>query len=513
MPALTSAISGLQNNTTWMDVIGDNIANVSTVGYKETRITFKEAISQTIGAASGSDTANNMGGVNPEQLGLGVTLGSLDTIMTQGSIQTTGNSTDVAIQGNGFFVLKEGNTTAYTRAGNFYFDNDGNLVNSSGALVQGWMRQYTKLAQPAVPLVAVTNTLSTNGPLTNIVIPQNMVLAPQATGDVNAAANANIQTGIYLKGNLDSMTPQNMVGGVANAGPGVAYPVAGYTPDATNSATVYDSLGNAHVIVFEWTQTTVRPGGAAVWNWSAFDTGSNGQLAIPGGGVAIAGDAVNVGSGTGVTFNSDGSLASSGVWQNPTAGATVPEIRLIVANADGSFTPQNISVNMGTDNAQSATGIGARDGLTGDYGNGTIDTTTNVYQPKQTIYTSYVDGYAEGTLTGMSIDSQGNLNCSFSNNQTIAMAQLGLANFTNPEGLDKAGATTFLQSANSGLPEISTAGNAGLGTTEGGALESSNVDLSVELTNMIVAQRGFDANSRIVTTASQMLTTLVQLGQ
>ena len=512
MPALTSSISGLQNNTTWMDVIGDNIANESTVGYKETRITFKEAISQSMGAASGADTASNTGGINPEQLGLGVTLGSLDTVMTQGSIETTGNATDVAIQGNGFFVLKSGNTTAYTRAGNFYFDNDGNLVNSSGDLVQGWMMQYTKTADPAAPLINVTSTLSTNGPVTNITIPQNMELAPKATGDMNLQVNAKIQTGIDLSGNLDSMTPQNTVAGAAYAGPAAGYPAAGYTPDATTSATVYDSLGNAHVIVFEWTQTNATPANGASWNWSAYDTGSNGQLAIPTG-AAVAGEAINVGNGTGVTFNSDGSLATSGAWANATAGSTIPQIELQVANADGSFTPQTISVFMGTDNAQSASGIGARDGITGDYGNGTIDTTTNVYQPKQTIYTEAVDGYAEGTLTGVSVDSNGKINCSFSNNQTIAIAQLALANFSNPEGLNRAGDTTFTQSANSGTAEISTAGNAGLGKTEGGSLESSNVDLSVELTNMIVAQRGFDANARIVTTSSQMLTTLVQLGQ
>jgi flagellar hook protein FlgE len=512
MPALTSAISGLQNNTTWMDVIGDNIANVSTVGYKETRITFKEAISQSMGAASGSDSADNQGGINPSQLGLGVTLGSLDTIMTQGSLQATGNSTDVGIQGNGFFVVKSGNTTAYTRAGNFYFDNDGNLVDSSGDLVQGWMRQYTKTANPAAPLVTVADTLSTNGPVTNLVIPQNMVLAPKATGDMNLQVNANTQTGIDLKGNLDSMTPQNTVAGAAYAGPAAGYPAAGYTPDATNSATVYDSLGNAHVIVFEWTQTNATPANGALWNWSAYDTGSNGQLAIPTV-AAVAGEAVNVGNGTGVAFNSDGSLATSGAWANATAGSTIPQIELQIANADGSFTPQTISVFMGTDNAQAASGIGARDGITGDFGNGTINTTTNVYQPVQTIFTSATDGYYEGTLTSVSVDSTGGIECSFSNKQTIVMGKIALANFSNPEGLNKAGATTFTQSANSGMAEVSTAGSAGFGVIKGGYLESSNVDLSVELTNMIVAQRGFDANARIVTTSSQMLTTLVQLGQ
>jgi flagellar hook protein FlgE len=498
-----------------MDIIGDNIANESTVGYKETRVTFKQAISETLGSASGANSTANQGGINPEQLGLGVTLGSLDTIMTQGSIQVTGNATDVAIQGAGFFIAQAGSQTLYTRAGNFNFDNQGNLVTSSGALVQGWSLAINRaIGAPLVNELTTNQTLNTNGLPSNIQIPQNLVLGPQATGNANIApaVPTDRNVGVAISGNLDAMTPWN-----AQGAPGAALPAAGYTPDAVSTATVYDSLGSAHQITIYWTQTgnpTALPAPAPAaarsnWSWTAYDTTGGKQISAA---VPAASQATVVGNGANVTFNSDGSLQFNGV--STAALPDDPIITLQPLNDGAGFAgaaTQIISLNFGTDDNMSTSGVGKRDGITGDYGNGT--TVAGVYTPKQTIYTSNVDGYAEGTLNTVSIDSTGGINVSFSNNQTITMAKLALANFSNPAGLTQAGGTMFTQSANSGTAQVSTAGNAGLGTTAGGSLESSNVDLSVELTNMIIAQRGFDANSRIVTTSSQMLTTLVQLGQ
>ncbi len=509
MGSLFSSISGLRNHTTWMNVIGNNISNVNTVGYKQSRITFKEAISQSFSSASGANLRNNLGGINPTQQGLGATLGSIDTIMTQGAIQTTGNATDVAIQGEGFFVVKQGDQTMYTRAGNFYFDNQGNMVTSSGGLVQGWNLQTTVTGTPPVPLnILIPNEVNTNGPVQTINIPQNLVLGPKATGDLNNTPNIT-DSGIFLKGNLDSNTPIN--GGPPGPAtpPGAGYPAAGYIPDAVNSATVYDSLGNPHVIVFYWTQTANVPLVAPQWEWTAYDTGSNGQLPIPVGGPGPGPgitDAVWVGNSGPITFNADGSLADDG-----SGALAYAQITLNLTN--GANTPQTISVNIGTDNGASPTGIGYRDGVTGDFGGGTIDPTTNAYLPRQTVYTAYADGYSEGTLTGISVDQSGNVQCRFSNNQIISMARIAIARFANPQGLEKAGGTMFVQSANSGLPQIAPAGEAGMGTTTGGALEASNVDLSVELTNMIIAQRGFESNARIVSTSSQMLDTLVNLGR
>lgn len=509
MGSLFSSISGLKNHTTWMNVVGNNISNVNTIGYKAGRVTFKEAISQSLSSASGANPTNNLGGINPSQQGLGSVLGSIDTIMNQGAIQSTGNATDVAIQGEGFFIVKQGSETMYTRAGNFYFDNDGNLTTSSGGLVQGWNMQRTVTGVPPMPLqITIPSEINTNGPVSTINIPQNTVLGPKATGDLNVTPQIP-DSGIFMKGNLDSSTPMN--GGLPGPAPspGVGYPAAGYVPDAVTSATVYDSLGTAHVIVFYWTQTADTAVAPASWDWAAYDTGTNGQLPIPtGAAVPVPGqDAFNVGNATGITFNADGSLATGG----EVAPNAYPVITILPAN--GPNNPQTISVNIGTDNANSPTGIGLRDGITGDFGQGTIDPVTNIYQPKQTAYTSFVDGYADGVLTGVSVDQAGNVNCSFSNNQIVAMARIGIARFTNPQGLEKVGGTMFAQSANSGLPQIAGAGESGMGTTTGGAVEASNVDLSVELTNMIIAQRGFESNARIVSTSSDMLDTLVNLGR
>lgn len=495
MGSLFSSISGLKNHTTWMNVIGNNISNVNTVGFKMGRVTFQEAISQSLGSASGSNNSQNIGGINPTQQGLGSTLGSIDTIMTQGAIQTTGNATDVAIDGAGFFIVESGDATYYTRAGNFNFDNDGNLVTSNGALVQGWQREFVFDPAAVAPAPAYTSTLDVNQPYTSIKIPQNMVLGPKATDNSNNSDPLRKDMGIILKGNLDCNTPQNVTGA-----PGGGYPAAGYTPDAVSTATVYDSLGTARQITFYWTQTADITVGPASWSWSAYDT-TDPTMTI------ANGLAPNVGTAANIVFNADGSLQDNG---GP-AGALNAEITLNLTN--GATTPQIISVNIGTDAAMDANGVGLRDGITGDYGSGTYDATTGLYIPKQTIYTSYVDGYSEGTLTGVSIDQTGGINCSFSNNQIITMAQLAVANFANPAGLEKVAGTMFAQSANSGLAQVSTAGNAGLGTTTGAALEASNVDLSVELTNMIIAQRGFESNARIVTTSSDMLDTLVQLGR
>jgi flagellar hook protein FlgE len=157
--------------------------------------------------------------------------------------------------------------------------------------------------------------------------------------------------------------------------------------------------------------------------------------------------------------------------------------------------------------------MGLRDGLTGDYGSGSYDPLTGVYTPKQTVYTDFADGYSEGTLTGMSFNQTGGVDARFSNGQSVEVAKLALSKFANQDGLERVGGNYFRSTANSGLAQIGVAGSAGFGEVAGGTLESSNVDLTVELTNMILAQRMFESNARVVTAADHILDTLVNLGR
>ncbi|HXB96441.1 MAG TPA: flagellar hook-basal body complex protein, partial [bacterium] len=161
MSALGASISGLQASQKWLDVISNNISNSNTVAYKEGRLSFADLISSSVTNASAPDSTANLGGINPSQLGLGVTVGSIQTIMTQGALQTTGNATDVAISGAGFLTVKTGEQTLYTRAGNLAFDQVGNLTTASGGLVQGWEMQTNVTPNP---LGTPDNTLTITKP-------------------------------------------------------------------------------------------------------------------------------------------------------------------------------------------------------------------------------------------------------------------------------------------------------------------------------------------------------------
>jgi flagellar hook protein FlgE len=224
-----------------------------------------------------------------------------------------------------------------------------------------------------------------------------------------------------------------------------------------------------------------------------------------------------------VQFNPDGSLETNGDLTNNPPQNIQFQLPLYNGAIGTNAPPQTsfkFSVNFGTPNVAAAAGPpvvaaawGLRDGLTGDYGNGSFDPVTGIYQAKDTVYTSFVDGYPEGTLTGLSFNQTGGVDAQFSNGQVVEVAKLAISKFANQDGLEKIGGNYFQATANSGLAQVGVAGDAGYGTISGGAVEASNVDLTVELTNMIVAQRMFESNARVVTAADHVLDTLVNLGR
>lgn len=409
MRSLFAGVSGLRNHQLRMDVIGNNIANVNTVGFKRSKVTFQDMLSQNIRGASSPQ--NGKGGTNPQQIGLGVTVGSLNTIQTQGSSESTGKDTDMMVNGDGFFIVGDGANNYYTRAGNFDFDSMGNLINSSGLLVQGWKADST-------------GTIDTTQAISGITIPKGQSIAPKATTSAE-----------YIN-NLDANTASGS--------------------SISSSLQVYDSLGNSYTIPVTFDKT-----GANTWDFNL--------------GTLPTGVTASVATNT-ITFNADGSFA--------TPDPPTTKVTLNFASGVGSTSPQVVTVDFR--------------GMTQYAG------TSNVLMNSQ-------DGYGSGVLTGYSVDKTGVITGMFSNGLTQQLAQVALANFNNASGLSKAGENLYTKTNNSGEPQVGTAGSGGRGEITPGALEMSNVDLSQEFTDMIITQRGFQANSRIITTSDEMLQELVNL--
>ena len=622
LDGLYSALSGIRNDSLWLDVIGNNIANVNTVGYKTSRAEFLSSISQTMGAGSADNPMEGLGGTNPVQVGLGSGLAQIDSLFTQGNIQTTGQSLDVAIQGNGFLVAKQGDQTFLTRDGDLSLDSNGNLVDNKGGLIQGYnaSTQYSRLLLNSVSstggpaYITYSNlTLNNTDPanITDIHIDPNMTLAPKATTEINFSGNLDsfqqpnvlnldppqgftLPVGVMLSqipppNGIDTtrMTTVNLPGGgfalqqvsnlstpaggtqdpsplvnglidllnvQANAGNYAWEQQPPLAPATQVQETVYDSLGTPHQITTLFYQVndlgadginnpTAAGQSQVCYAWYAFDT-SNGQPVSTAnllGGTGIwEGDMVTgFGSAGGydrgtpnqesagdfIWFNTDGSLASSGGMTGPPSPPGPPNVMVrptIFLPAFNQFPPNSpppsdgaqitaVQLNFGT---FGALGTGKRDGLFSDAeGSYQVVNGVNTYVPQFTAHAASQDGYADGTLQGLSVDRTGTLQGTFSNGQVVALAQLSMATVNNPEGLESVGNGYYEASNSSGVLEQSLAGKDGLGTIQGGALENSNVDLTVELSNMIIAQRGFEANAREVSVINSTLQTLAALGE
>jgi flagellar hook protein FlgE len=414
--SLFSAISGLQAHQTKMDVVGNNIANVNTVGYKSSTTVFEDTLSQLL--RNGSSPTASSAGTNPAQVGLGVKVGEISTNFSQGSTQSTGRQTDFMISGDGFFVTQVGNEKLYTRAGSFDLDATGRLVTPDGGILQGWM------AQP-------DGTVNTNGPVTGLSVPFGQNIAPTAT------------TTSTIQGNLNSQ-----------AASGTA---------VQTTITMYDPQGNAYPI--NYTMTSDASGG---WSVSVLNGTTPANFTDASGGPIAASGAQTV------SFNASG-------------GAPTPATLYFDPGVTGWPAPVTLDMSKLTEYGGATTAM-AKTPVTGA-------------------------GSAMGTLQSFSLGDDGTITGVYSNGQREPIGQLALANFANPAGLTKAGNSAYRVGDNSGDAQIGTAGSGGRGTLSAGALEMSNVDLSQEFTGLIIAQRGFQANSKVITTSDQILQDLVQMKQ
>ncbi len=454
MRSLFSGVSGLKNHQTRMDVIGHNISNVNTYGYKFSRVTFQDMLSQTLAGAAKPE--EDKGGVNPRQVGLGMTIASIDRIFTQGSLQNTGNQTDLALSGDGFFILGKGDKNFYTRAGNFTLDRDGTMVNpANGLRVKGWMAVTNERGEKVV---------NSTGTPEDIVIP------------IYGKIDAKETNYVRYKCNLDSkmpVVPANATGRMRSS--------AG----VTTNIDVYDKLGNPHRMTMTFWRT-----GTNQWTASAAITDALGQmiLDVPAG--ANQANNPNPGSRINLRFSPEGrliSVADGGSPDELNQGDLVINANYRVA---GDPTIRTIRLDLGK--------AGLLEGITQF---SSVSTTKAVEQ----------DGFGMGYMESFNIDNSGIITGIYSNGAKLMVGQVAMAVFNNPMGLTASGENLFEVSNNSGLPNIGPADQAGRGKIIAGTLEMSNVDLAEQFTDMIITQRGFQANSRSITTSDQMLQELLSL--
>ncbi|TVR57112.1 MAG: flagellar hook protein FlgE [Spirochaetaceae bacterium] len=466
MRSLYAGVSGLQNHQTRMDVIGNNVSNVNTTGFKRGRVNFHDMISQMMQGAS--RPREEVGGVNPRQVGLGVMTSSIDTIFTQGSLQTTGVKSDLALQGEGFFVLRDGDQNLYTRAGAFGLDAEGNLVNpSNGMRVQGWLAEQ----------IDGRTIINTSSSLDDLIIP------------IGGKDPAGATTDIFVASNLNKTTPV-------------------IPPDATESQIlegtwtveedIYDSYGNRHTLRIDFTRVPDEPN-----RWLANTTVSpEADVAIPQT-VSVGGTESPDGASFVIEFSNEGTLQSI----SNAAGGTVETDELSVQlsfQVPESLVP--IDPETGLPEAPAVQTANITLGRVGAFTNSMTQyasaSSTKVYEQ---------NGYPMGYLEDYRIDQSGTITGVFSNGTNRALGQVALASFVNPGGLEKAGENNYVVTINSGMPDVGPSGVAGKGRVIAGTLEMSNVDLAAEFTDMIVTQRGFQANSRTIQTADQLLQEVLTL--
>jgi len=418
--SFSAGLSGLNANGQYLAVIGNNLANINTIGFKSSAVTFMDLVSQTVGGSS----------ANPMQVGLGVVTGSISPIFSQGAIENTREATNVAIQGNGFFVVRGDNGLSYTRAGNFSLNSEGALVTPDGFKVQG----YTA-TDP------VSGEIITTSQPTDVVVPPGVLRSPVATSAFRTLSNLDVN---------------------AIAGTEFNTPVQ-----------IYDSVGASHVITATYTRT------ATGWDF---------EVTVDGGEVTggTAGTPFVLAAGA-VTFDGLGQIASITPTAPAAGGGTAPNV------ADLTFTTP-----AWTTGAQASP-------LTWDLvdPNGVVSL-TGYASPSATSSKSQ-NGAASGMIDSISISADGSIVATFGAGQTVAVGQLALASFNNPKGLVKLGSNRYGESQAAGIPNVGVAGTGGRGTLIGSALEQSNVDIAQEFTQMILAQRGYQANSKTITVSDELL--------
>ncbi len=453
MRSLYSGVTGLKVHQTGMDVIGNNIANVNTVGFKSQRTTFSELFYQTTQATSGPNAAMGTGGQNAKQIGLGSSVAQISINMTnEGGSQSTGNDTDLKINGQEFFVVKKGGVHYYTKAGNFTTDGNGNLVTGSGGYVMGYVSKRDKDTGDLMVMTDELKPISLYGEEFLLTTPAQSTAA-KLTGNLNSSDEDFTSQGLGYK---------------------------------TCDLYVYDSLGNTYNIQFRIEQdensTTgytmsvnkIFNGTEEIKTMSANINGGTDPIEIdfdPTKGTVVIPDGEKPTFTLSILDNADGAPQAE--------------------NGNGATFPLDITVDFGD-----MTNYGSDYSVVAARGDGTLE--------------NYGAGKAVGKMISVAIQTDGKVVSSYDNGDTLVIGKLAVAQFANAAGLEKIGDNMFTATLNSGaanVNEIKAFGD----DMSSGVLEMSNVDLATEFTNMIVTQRGYQANSRVITTSDTMLEELLSL--
>lgn len=532
--SLRTGVSGLKSNQVRMDVIGNNVANVNTTGFKRSRAAFNEVLGQQllgVGRTAGGT------GINPSFVGLGVAVGSIDQNWSQGALENTGVSTDLALNGDGFFVARVGDRQLLTRSGNFTFNRNGELVTGNGLNVQGWafnadgelhtgaledIKINLNAQAPArqTENIYISNNLSATTQLGQPTTISTVIYDAQGKGHTVLVEFQKIQkTGQYgaaedvwqytvkdQDGN--PLQTGNALSGAATVGSAI---YAKWS-DGNTEPTVGGTYGGAanHRYEFKVTGTTdtdadgVDDAYVVAWN---NEDGTTDTANID----MAAGGTITTAEGVTVDFTGATSLTLGDSFY--VDGMVDEEVRgTLTFGSDGALSPSNLNAageeiftfNWDLD------GNGAPDEFTLNFGDPTGNGLTQ-FNGSTTAGVSEQDGNPDGTLIGYSINTEGILQLNFSNGMQERLFQLAIGRVNNPNGLEQQGENFYTPSAASGEVQYGRAGRDLRTAVVAGTLEMSNVDLATEFTEMIVAQRGYQAAARVITTSDELLQETVSL--
>jgi len=509
--SMYTGISGLQAQSQATSVVSNNLANSTTTAYKGSSIQFEDVFYSTVYA-----------GGSPDQVGNGVCVASINTDYSQGSYESTNSATDVAINGDGFYIVEDPDTgsTYYTRAGNFTFDTNGYLVDSHGNRVQGWEMSDSSITGSLVD-VQLDESQSPPSATTEV----NFSLNLDSTATDNATSTTDPYSALYsyYDGTQDPPIGDSLY----------AY---------QTSITTYDENGSAHDLTVYMDPVTTTDENSIVWEYVVTCEAGADERVFGGSDMDTTSGAGLLMTGT-MTFDTSGQIISTTAFTlsdtpvDPTDPMNMENWELadfdsegnpmFEANFTGADENQEIGFNIGLTNSDFSTGTGwdtsggidslddmgtSDPDLLPTFNNSLLSTgATTSYSSGSATYSLTQDGYAPGTLIDVSISENGVLSGIYTNGQTVDLYTFALADFTNLQGLYAEGSNLYSATTDSGQARIGTAGSAGFGTVAANALEQSNVDTATELTNLIILQAAYQANSKIITTADTLLSTAISM--